>query len=232
MTRVRLSRIFWIGAAAILVAAALVAIAAVLRGEFSDTDGRILVTLGAVLYAGAGAISGLALVERGRAGSLGWGLVGASAVSLTLVLWAVWSFVFEQENDPQDKLAWSSVLVELAGLVAVTSLLLARAPRLVALAAVAGCLVGAAATLSIVGIWTEPEGDAFVKAMAALWILAVLAYFLVPVLQRLVGAGGPAKVRVLAEVDGVQVVASRGRVEGVLVEAPLRGERIVLRRRA
>ena len=39
MTRVRLSRTVWIGAAAILVAAALVALVVALRGDFSDTDG-------------------------------------------------------------------------------------------------------------------------------------------------------------------------------------------------
>ena len=49
MTGLRLSRIFWIGAAAILIAAALVAVAAIVRGDFSDTDGRILGTLGAAL---------------------------------------------------------------------------------------------------------------------------------------------------------------------------------------
>ena len=45
MSRVRLSRIFWIGAAAILVGAALVALAAVVRGDFSENDGRILVNM-------------------------------------------------------------------------------------------------------------------------------------------------------------------------------------------
>ena len=49
MTRLRLRRIFWMGAAAIVVVAALVALAAVLKGDFSDTDGRTLVTLAALL---------------------------------------------------------------------------------------------------------------------------------------------------------------------------------------
>ena len=48
MTRLRLRRIFWMGAAAIVVAAAPVALAAV-EGDLSDTDGRILVTLAALL---------------------------------------------------------------------------------------------------------------------------------------------------------------------------------------
>ena len=49
MTRRRLVRTFWISAAAALVVAALIALAAVVRGDFSDTDGRILITLAALL---------------------------------------------------------------------------------------------------------------------------------------------------------------------------------------
>jgi hypothetical protein len=64
VTKLRLKRIFWMGAAAIVVAAALVALAAVVKGDFSDTDGRILVTLAALLYTGGAAICGLALVDR------------------------------------------------------------------------------------------------------------------------------------------------------------------------
>ncbi len=41
----RVTRIFWLGAAAALVVAALVAIAAIVGGSFDDTDGRILLTL-------------------------------------------------------------------------------------------------------------------------------------------------------------------------------------------
>jgi hypothetical protein len=48
VTRRTAPRIAWLGAAAILVAAALVALGAILRGDFSDTDGRILGTLAAV----------------------------------------------------------------------------------------------------------------------------------------------------------------------------------------
>ena len=51
--RGRLARVSWTGAAAILVVAALVALFAVVRGDFSDTDGRILGTLAAALLAGS-----------------------------------------------------------------------------------------------------------------------------------------------------------------------------------
>jgi hypothetical protein len=100
------------------------------------------------------------------------------------------------------------------------------------LAAGAGAFAALAATLSIVGIWTDPEGDAFIKAIAALWILAVLGWLLVPVLQRFSSVGAEeAAVRVLAELDGVEIVASRGSVKGIRVDAPSSGERLFLRRR-
>ena len=51
MTRRRLTRVFWPGAAAIVAAPALISLVAVLRGGFSQTDGRILGTLGWILAA-------------------------------------------------------------------------------------------------------------------------------------------------------------------------------------
>jgi len=103
---------------------------------------------------------------------------------------------------------------------------------LVGLAAAAGVLAAAAASLSVVGIWTEPDSDTFIKVVAVLWILAGLAYFLVPILQRFSSVGADeAAVRILAELDGVELVASRSPVEGVRVEPPSPGERLALRRR-
>ena len=49
----RLRRLFWIGAAGLLGLAALISIVALLRGEFTETDGKILGTLGAALLAGS-----------------------------------------------------------------------------------------------------------------------------------------------------------------------------------
>jgi hypothetical protein len=233
VSRVRLRRVFWIGAAAILVVAALVALGAIAQGRFSDTDGRILLTLTALLYTGGAALAGLALVDRRIVATLGWLVAAASPVCLALVSWAIWSFVEEGEsNATPDKLAWSSVLVLLAGLLAATALLLARRRAFVRLAATSGVLSGAAAALSVVGIWTEPYHDAYVKALAALWILAALTYFLVPVLQRFTAAGDEeSPARVVAALDGVELVASRHPVEGVAVPALASGELLFLRRR-
>lgn len=156
-------------------------------------------------------------------------------LGLALMAWGVWSFVFEGDNPVPSKLAWSSVIALAAGLIATTSLLLARRTALLRLAATGGGIAALAAALSIAGIWVEPDSDAFVKVLAVLWILAALAYFLVPVLQRFTAAGAlPAEVevRVLAVLGDIELVASRGPVEGVPVgERPRPGEVLTLRRR-
>ena len=55
-------RLFWIGAAVLLGVAALISIVALLRGEFTETDGKILGTLGAAFLAGSSSLAGLALI--------------------------------------------------------------------------------------------------------------------------------------------------------------------------
>ena len=232
MRRARLARLFWIGAAAALVAAALVALAAVVRGEFSDTDGRILGTLAALLFAGSALLAGLALVERGIARPLGWALIVAAPVSLAFVLRAVWTFADEGGGD-EWKPGWSGILVLIGGLVAATALLLVRRQALVRVAAAAGVLAVLAAAVSIAAIWMRNPGDTIAKTLAGLWILAALAYFLVPILQRWSAVGERnVGVRVLAALGDVELVASREHIEGVVVDArQAAGERLVLRHR-
>src|SRR5262249_27038584 len=64
VTRIRLRRRAWSGAAGLLGLAALVALVAVVRGEVTETDTEIFVTLGTALLTGASAIVALALLER------------------------------------------------------------------------------------------------------------------------------------------------------------------------
>jgi hypothetical protein len=110
--RLRPSRIFWIGAAALRVAAALVALGAVARGDFSDTDGRILSTLGAALLAGSTLIAGLTLAERG-ARAPGWACAAVAVPGFALVLYAI---VLDGGGDAT-RVGWSGGLVLVAALV-------------------------------------------------------------------------------------------------------------------
>jgi hypothetical protein len=229
VTRSRLSRVFWIGAAAILVAAALVALVAVLRGDFSDTDGRILGTLAAALLAGSTLVAGLALVER-DAPMLGWSAVVVSGPAFALIAYAIWDFVFDGE-DEEWRWGWLGILSLIAALIAVTARLLARTSALVRLAWLTGALAAAAAAASFAAIWSDDPGDTFGRVIAVLWILTGLGYLLVPVLQRFSAAGhAPDEVRLLAELDGVEIVATRSG-EGLEIRLEP-GERLLLRRRA
>ena len=92
-----------------------------------------------------------------------------------------------------------------------------------------------ATALTIVAIWREDAGSALGRAIAAFWILAVLGWFLVPVLQRLAKTTSdlPAE-RVLATLDGIDLVATTTQAESdvaVDTTAIARGEQLVLRRR-
>ena len=224
MRGIRFARIFWISAAAILVVAALIALAAVLRGNFSDTDGRILGTLAALLLAGGTLISGLVLVERDNA-LLGRVAVVVSPIGLGLVVYAI--FAFDGGGDHW-RYGWAGVLTLIAALVAVTARLLAESPALTPLAVVVGVLAGCAASLSVYAIW-DHESDAIGKALAVLWILTGACYFLIPVLERFRAETPDPDMRVLASLDDVELVASRSG-HGLAVELGP-GERLVLRRR-
>ena len=228
MTRRRLSRAFWLGAAAILVAAALVAVGAVLRGNFSETDGRILGSLGAVLYTSGALLTGLANVERGRS-AVGGLLVLTAPICFALLAAAIWGVFDGSDEGDTWRSAWTAALVVLAGLMLGTALLLARSAVAGKLAYATGALAALAAALAIAAVWSEPSGDGWPKVLAALSILAVLGYVLVPIVDRFARPPEASSERVLATLDGVELVATpAGTVDPRLAA----GERLLLRRRA
>ena len=227
MTRVRLSRIFWIGAAATLVVAALIGVAGLLRSEFTETDGRILLTLLTLLVAGGAALAGLALVERSSFVALGWLATVVAVASFVLITAATWR---DYDDDLLTKLAGIAAVTLIAVLLASTQLLLHRS-RLQAVVLGTWLALALAVSGTAIGILGEKEhGDTLWKAVGSLWILGVLGWLLVPVLQRFTTAGASATgIRVLAVLDGVELVASRNALDGVQIEAPAAGERLVLR---
>jgi hypothetical protein len=228
VNRRRSARVFWLGAAAILVAAALIALVAVLRGSFSETDGRILGTLGALLYCGAAALAGLALVDRGVVPALGWGMAALSTATLAALSAAIWT-----DGDRAWRVAISAALYLLAGAVATTGLLLTTRPVLHRLALVAGALAVIAASLTLFPVWRDDDpGSGLAKAIGVAWILAALAYLLAPVMERWTAVGElAAGERVLAALGEVELVATRHPGDAlVVVGRPRQGERLVLRR--
>lgn len=232
MTRARLSRIFWIGAAAILVVAALIGVAAVVGGNFSSTDGKILLTLGALLLAGATGFAGLSLVERNVATPLGRSSVVVAGCGFLLVLVAIWT-----ASESLSRPAGTASVAMVALLLATTNRLRVRDQHLLPLWGGAVAVLLVATLLTISAIWVEDGGSGLAKAIAAFWILSVLGWLLVPVLQRLakVAAAPPAAHRVLATLDNVDVLTTANMAAGdvpIDASAVAPGEHLVLRRRA
>jgi hypothetical protein len=226
VTRVRLSRIFWIGAAATLVVAALIGVAGLLRSEFTETDGKILLTLLALLVAGGAALAGLALLERSSF-AFGWFAVVVAVVSFVFITAATWR---DFDDDGLTKIAGIAAITLIAVLLVSTQMLLHRG-RLMAVAVLTWLALFFAVAGTTIGILGESESDELWKGVGSLWILGLLGWLLVPVLQRFTAAGASAAgFRVLAVLDGVELVASRDALDGVQIEAPAAGERLVLRR--
>jgi hypothetical protein len=228
VTRGRLVRIFWLGAAALLVVAALIAIVALLRGELTDTDAHILLTLGALFVTGAGALAGLALVDSNRFTNVGWVAAAAAPVEFTILTYWIWSG--SEGDDTITKIGMTTLLAVAGQLAITTQLLLLSSRRLVALVFLTELLVAVAVCGTIAALWTEPDSSWFPKLLAAMWILAALCWFLLPVLQRYTAAGADTSDRVLGELDEIELVATHAH-EGIDVRLA-RGERLLLRRRA
>jgi hypothetical protein len=227
VTRGRLVRAFWLGAAALLVAAALVAIVALLRGELTNTDAHILLTLGALFLTGAGTIAALALVDAEKYATLGWTVAALAPVEFATLTYWIWSG--SEGDDTISKVGTTTLLVALGQLAIVTQLLILSNRRLLPLVVATDALVIGAIGGTIAAIWAEPDDTGYAKALAAVWILAALCWFLLPVLQRYTAAGAAAADRVLGELDAIELVATRAH-DGIEVRLA-RGERLALRRR-
>jgi hypothetical protein len=210
MAGVGFRRPFWIGAAALRGVAALVAIVALVRGELTETDGKILLTLGLALGAGATALAGLALLDRSE-----WPPLGGLAVATAVGGFAVVAFSIWKEPAHEESTLTALLLLAVVLLAAVGRLLLRRDSLLSLLAA--HLVLSAFATAATVWlIWQDGSPpDWWAKVLGATWILAGLAWALVPVLGRTARAGGGERV----------VGRGPGRVEVELAE----GETLVVR---
>jgi hypothetical protein len=228
MRRAELLRLFWIGAATILVVAALVALAAVTTGTFDTTDAEILGTLGTLLLAGAMATVGASLREARRSLWLGATLIAAGPVLGLIAVAAIWN---EFDSSPLVRAAGASYVLLATGLLVGTArVLVGDRPTLMPLFGVNCSLAVLGATLSVAAILATHASSGYGKLLAAVWILAVLAYGLIPVGRRLSAAPatptaeGPRRVDLAAgaETAGTQVRIVSG------MDAPLRQETIVL----
>jgi hypothetical protein len=228
---VSLRRTFLLGAATLASVAALVAIAAIVNGDFGDTEGKIFATLATAFVAGSAAIAGIACLERSIARP--FGVLGVVLAAGGFLLWTdqVW-----QEHDSTRYwkllgliLIWTLVLV-----VVTTTRLMTRSPRLLRSLYPGTTAAATAAGITVSAMVVRDNGDGW-QLFAVLLILALLGETLTPILQRFVAtpSGDAPPERLLGELGGVVVVAVRGSERSVRLgdrDVPLDdGERVVIR---
>ena len=203
----RLRRVFLLGAATLAAVAALVAIAAVLNGDFGETEGKIFATLAATFVAGLLATAGLALLARGVLRPLG--LLGVVLAVGGYVVWAeqIWA---EHDSDRYWDFLLILLALALATLAATTNRLLMSAPQLVRTLFPATAAAAAFAAAVAVTMLLRDNGDGW-QLFAVLLILTVLGEILAPVLDRYLTAREPDGERTLGVVGAVSVIAVRGR---------------------
>ena len=206
-------RIFLLGAATLASVAALVAIAAVLNGDFGETEGKIFATLAATFVAGSTAIAGVGLLARGASRPLG--LAGLVLAAGGYVLWAEQIWV-QHDSETYWKLLTIVLTWTLAVLLATTSRLMSNAPRLVRTLHPATAATAALAALTLTVMILREQGDGW-QLFAVLFILAVLGEILTPILDRYATAGDAPGERLIGTVGGASVFAVRGRPRTVQV---------------
>lgn len=200
-----LRRIFLLGAATLLSVAALVAIAAIVTGDFGETEGKIFSTLATAFVAGSAAIAGIACLERSV--SRPFGLLGIVLATVGFLLWTdqIWA---EHSSTGYWKLLGLLLTWTLVTLVVTTTRLMTRSPQLVRTLYPATACAAAGAGLTVSLMVLRDNGDGW-QLFAVLLVLALLGEALTPILQRFIvtPTGEAPSERVLGEVAGAIVVA-------------------------
>jgi hypothetical protein len=205
---VSLRRIFLLGAATLVCIAALVAIAAVVNGDFGDTEGKIFATLATAFVAGSVAIAGIACLERSV--SRPFAVAGIALALLGFILWTdqIWQ---GHDSSRYWKLLGVILTWALVALLVTTTRLLTRSPRLLR-TLYPGTVAAATAAGATVSVMVVRRNGGGWQLFAVLLILALVGETLTPILERFMAtpaSGVPAE-RVLGEIGGAVVVAVRG----------------------
>jgi hypothetical protein len=209
-----LRRIFLLGAATLVSVAALVAIGAIVNGDFGDTEGKIFSTLATAFVAGSAAIAGIACLERSVSRLFGMLGVGLSLVGFILWTDQIWA---EHHSDGYWKLLGLILIWTLVVLVVTTTRLMTRSPQLVRTLYPATAVAAAGAGAVITAMVLRESGDGW-QLFAVLLVLALLGETLTPILQRFIVIpidAAPLE-RVLGQIEGAVVIAVRGGTDRVV----------------
>lgn len=176
-----LQRLFWIGAATLLGAAALTAIAAILKGDFSETDARIVGTSFSLLFGGSSGVLGVALGECRHLEQLGLLVAVAASIETVLFLVAIWS---NSDSETLGRWVGTAGVLLLAQLLLTGQALVLRgsSPLLLSLTG-AAVVIASAITISV--FWNEDVSDTRGKVIAVFWILSIAGFLATPIVNRL-----------------------------------------------
>jgi hypothetical protein len=176
-----LQRLFWVGAATLLGAAALTAIAAILKGDFSETDAKIVGTSFSLLFGGSSGLLGVALGGRLQQASLGQLAAVAASIETSLILVAIWNGF---HSKTLAHLAGTAIVLLLAQFLLTGQALILKgsSPLLLSLTGAAAAIASA---ITISSLWRESSGDTMGKAIAVFWILAIVGFLATPIVNKL-----------------------------------------------
>jgi hypothetical protein len=215
---------------------ALIAILALLAGNFDETEGKILATTGGFALASLFAMRGTILLDQGRHRVLGWTVVVLSGIAFLLELKVVWI------DSGDSEVAWKALAITagFAGALGQIATSLARRrptdpPAVRPLGWAAGaCALTVEGMIAIAAI--DEVGDAdFYQLLGAVFVLDVFLVALEAVVRRLgarpvVPAGHAAFVCVLANGRQIRHEAREhdlpNAVASALRELAVRGERV------
>ena len=208
-------RLLLIAALASLTAAALLAIALLLFGDFGSTEGRILGTTLAVSLYSLLAMPGSILIERRVVVALGWATIALSAVSFVLAVAALWELLGDELGWKLtgSATAWAAAGTQISALTSRRSSDDAEAVRAAYVAACALAVVLAAMVTFAIAAELE-DAETFFRVLAALAVLNVFLLGLQPILRRLRPPIGGDVVRIVLEGSPEQVAEAVRRVEG------------------
>jgi hypothetical protein len=192
MDDIDLRRLLFIATVTALCATALIAITALVVGDFDDTQLRILATTGGFGLVSLIATRGTALLDQGRYETLGRAVLALSGLAFVIELWVIWI-------DTDGEAAWKSYVCAIAAAAAAGQIagMIARSRptdppsigRLVLGAAVCATFLASMAWFAALAEVDEP---AYYQLFGVVAILNVLALALQPVVRRLGRPSRPA----------------------------------------
>jgi hypothetical protein len=184
-------RLFALALVISLSASGFLAILILLFGNFDDTSARILATTGLIGLLSLLALPAGVLLDRGRSQSLAWILIALALVTFVVALTLVW-------GDSNGESGWKAAgtLALFTGACSQTAATTSRrretdtsGVRLLYRGSVVGAFL--AATISMIAIWQEIEGDGYYRGLGAVVVADLLTVLLQPAVRRMAGRSSP-----------------------------------------